>query len=112
MKKEYRKFIIGGVVAVVCVLLILLSVFTVLTGEVAIILGIIWFLSGVFFLKQSNINDMSGMFRSFKGTTLDLSSFDTSDVTNMSDMFSNYKATTLDLSRFNPNENNPDGDEE
>lgn len=72
-------------VAVVCVLLILLI--------------------GVFFLKHYNVNDMSGMFKNSKATTLDLSSFTTSDVTNMSDMF-NDSSETVDLSRFKIDRNN------
>lgn len=43
---------------------------------------------------------MCGMFGSSEATTLDLSSFDTSNVTNMSYMFFESAATTLDLSSF------------
>ena len=40
------------------------------------------------------------MFSNSQATTLDLSSFDTSNVTNMEYMFSSSKATTLDVSNF------------
>lgn len=46
------------------------------------------------------VTDMSYMFRNSSVTTLDLSSFDTSNVTNMSYMFESSSATTLDLSNF------------
>ena len=42
----------------------------------------------------SNVTDMSGMFINCSATSLDLSSFDTSNVTNMSGMFINCSATT------------------
>ena len=48
----------------------------------------------------SNVTNMSSMFSSSKATTLDVSNFDTSKVTDMSDMFSGSKATTLDVSNF------------
>jgi len=40
------------------------------------------------------------MFQGAKATTLNLSSFDTSNVTNMHGMFWGAEATTLDLSSF------------
>jgi surface protein len=43
---------------------------------------------------------MNNMFSDSKATTLDLSSFDTSNVTDMRYMFYFSKATTLDLSSF------------
>jgi len=43
---------------------------------------------------------MSNMFYYSSATTLDLSSFDTSNVTSMSYMFYYSSATTLDLSSF------------
>jgi surface protein len=43
---------------------------------------------------------MAYMFQDSRATTLDLSSFDTSNVVNMRSMFSNSRATTLDLSSF------------
>ena len=44
---------------------------------------------------------MGGMFWSSQATTLDLSSFDTSNVTDMSSMFrASQHTTTLDLSSF------------
>ena len=48
----------------------------------------------------SNVISMNSMFRSSSATTLDLSSFDTSKVTNMNSMFYDSSATTLDLSSF------------
>ena len=42
----------------------------------------------------SNVTDMSWMFEISAATSLDLSSFDTSNVTNMSWMFFGSKATT------------------
>lgn len=48
----------------------------------------------------SNVTDMGGMFWSSAATNLDLSSFDTSKVTNMSGMFFGIAATNLDLSSF------------
>ena len=48
----------------------------------------------------SNVTNMSYMFNESQATTLDLSNFDTSNVTNMSSMFSYSKATTLDVSNF------------
>ena len=47
------------------------------------------------------IVDMTAMFMSSKATSLDLSSFDTSNVDDMSFMFANSQATSLDLSSFN-----------
>ena len=40
------------------------------------------------------------MFKNARLTTLDLSSFDTTNVTDMSYMFKNARLTTLDLSSF------------
>ena len=42
----------------------------------------------------SNVIDMTNMFYNSTATTLDLSSFDTSNVTNMSNMFYGCSATT------------------
>ena len=53
-------------------------------------------------LREGNsVTNMYGMFEGSQATTLDLSSFDTSNVTNMGDMFQSSQATTLDLSSFN-----------
>ena len=49
----------------------------------------------------SNVVDMYAMFYNSKATTLDLSNFNTSNVTNMHSMFANAEATSLDLSSFN-----------
>ena len=49
----------------------------------------------------SNVKNMSLMFYNSQATTLDVSSFNTSNVTDMKYMFSNSQATTLDLSSFN-----------
>ena len=46
------------------------------------------------------ITDMRKMFYESNATSLDLSSFDTSNVTNMSRMFQGSQATSLDLSSF------------
>ena len=48
----------------------------------------------------TNVTNMDGMFLSSDATSLDLSSFNTSNITNISSMFWNSKATTLDLSSF------------
>ena len=48
----------------------------------------------------SNVTTMVSMFNGSNATTLDLSSFDTSKVTNMDNMFNGSNATTLDLSSF------------
>ena len=48
----------------------------------------------------SNVTDMSGMFRSAAATSLDLSNFDTRNVTIMAAMFEFSQATNLDLSNF------------
>ncbi len=48
----------------------------------------------------SNVTNMSQMFHSSKAITIDLSSFDTSNVTDMSSMFFQSQATSLDLSSF------------
>ena len=50
--------------------------------------------------NTSNVTLMYGMFRNTAVTTLDLSSFNTSNVTSMADMFHGSKLTTLDLSSF------------
>ena len=50
--------------------------------------------------NTSNVTDMSYMFAYSAATTLDLSNFDTSKVTNMMSMFFESKSTTLDLSNF------------
>ncbi len=53
------------------------------------------------------------MFRDSQATTLDLSSFDTSNVTNMGDMFLSSQATTgyartqTDADNFNSSSNKP-----
>ena len=49
----------------------------------------------------SNVTGMADMFNESAATSLDLSSFNTSKVTNMKYMFSGSAATNLDLSRFN-----------
>ncbi len=54
----------------------------------------------------SNVTDMSGMFFNSAATSIDLSSFDTSNVTDMSVMFKDSAATSLDLSSFT-NESSP-----
>ena len=46
------------------------------------------------------ITEMSSMFAGSNATSIDLSSFNTSDVTNMFQMFSNTKVTTLNLKGF------------
>ena len=48
----------------------------------------------------SNVTDMSDMFYYSQATSLDLSSFDTSNVTDMAFMFIGSQATSLDLSSF------------
>ena len=48
----------------------------------------------------SNVTNMSTMFVDSKATILDVSNFDTSKVTNMSSMFDGSQATTLDVSNF------------
>ena len=48
----------------------------------------------------SNVTNMYAMFYYCKATELDLSSFDTSKVTDMSFMFAENPATELDLSSF------------
>ena len=52
------------------------------------------------FIKDKPVISMRYMFYNSQATTLDLSSFDTSNVTNMSSMFHNSKETKLDLSNF------------
>ena len=50
----------------------------------------------------SQLTDMSRLFISYQGTSLDLSSWDTSNVTDMNSMFSEcMKITSLDLSSLN-----------
>ena len=48
----------------------------------------------------SNVTNMSTMFVDSKAIILDVSNFDTSKVTNMSSMFDGSQATTLDVSNF------------
>ncbi len=48
----------------------------------------------------SNVTSMSYMFYNSQATNLDLSSFDTSNVINMSSMFASSKVTNLDLTSF------------
>ena len=50
--------------------------------------------------NTSNVTNMDHMFYNSQATRLDLSSFNTSNVTNMDYMFYSSKATTLDLSSF------------
>ena len=50
--------------------------------------------------NTSNITDMSSMFERSAATVLDLSSFDTSNVTDMNHMFSGSKVNKLDVSNF------------
>ena len=52
------------------------------------------------YINNKPVVSMSHMFYYSKATSIDLSSFDTSNVTNMSDMFRNSAATTLDVSNF------------
>lgn len=58
---------------------------------------------------------MQSMFRGSKATTLDLSSFDTSNVTDMNYMFSStqvtigYARTQADADKFNSSSNKPTG---
>ena len=54
--------------------------------------------------NNKNVTSMSSMFRNSSATTLDLSSFDTSEVTDMRYMFRDSSATTLDLSSFDTSE--------
>ena len=51
--------------------------------------------------NTSNVTNMNRMFYNSQATRLDLSSFNTSNVTNMGSMFYNSQATRLDLSSFN-----------
>ena len=54
------------------------------------------------YINNKPVVSMSFMFAGSDATTIDLSSFNTSNVTNMSDMFGgDSSATTLDLSSFN-----------
>ena len=48
----------------------------------------------------SNVTNMVWMFSNSQATTIDVSNFDTSNVTNMAQMFFNSQATTLDVSNF------------
>ena len=50
--------------------------------------------------NTSNVTNMNGMFAGSAATTLDLSSFNTSNVIDMSYMFAGSAATVLDLSSF------------
>ena len=52
------------------------------------------------YINNKPITSMKYMFYKSQATTLDLSSFDTSNVTSMFNMFSNSQATTLDVSNF------------
>ena len=52
------------------------------------------------YINNKPVTNMRYMFKGSKATTLDLSSFDTSNVTDMSHMFYGSSATTLDLSSF------------
>ena len=52
-------------------------------------------------LDTANVTNMSKMFESYQGASLDLSHFDTSNVTNMSEMFEFYKGPQLDFSHLN-----------
>ena len=51
-------------------------------------------------INGKKITNMSCMFQNSKATSIDLSSFDTSNVTNMSYMFAYSAVTSLDLSNF------------
>mgnify|MGYP004619478269 FL=1 len=53
-----------------------------------------------YMVNDKYVTDMSRMFKGSQATSLDLSSFDTSNVTNMNSMFSGSQATSLDLSSF------------
>lgn len=56
---------------------------------------------GLEYLNTSEVTDMQGMFLEIALTSLDLSTFDTSNVTNMSIMFGqNHTLTSLNLSSF------------
>ncbi len=48
----------------------------------------------------SNVTSMSNIFRSSESTSIDVSNFDTSNVTDMGYMFHNSQATTIDVSNF------------
>ena len=52
------------------------------------------------YINNKPVVSMSHMFYYSKATSIDLSSFDTSNVTNMSDMFRNSAATSIDVSNF------------
>ena len=52
-------------------------------------------------INNKPVTSMRNMFDNSAATTLDLSSFDTSNVTNMRSMFSDSNVQTLDLSNFN-----------
>ena len=52
-------------------------------------------------LDTANVTNMSKMFESYQGASLDLSHFDTSNVTNMAGMFEFYKGPQLDFSHLN-----------
>ena len=65
--------------------------------------------------KLPEITDMSNMFLSCSATSLDLSSFNTSNVTNMYGMFGDCSATTgyartqADADKLNASSNKPAG---
>ena len=48
----------------------------------------------------SNVTSMSSMFRSSESTSIDVSNFDTSNVTDMGYMFHDSQTTTIDVSNF------------
>ena len=52
-------------------------------------------------LDTANVTNMSYMFESYQGASLDLSYFDTSNVTDMSGMFAGYQGPQLDFSHLN-----------
>ena len=52
------------------------------------------------YINNKPVVSMSYMFLDSQATSIDLSSFDTSNVVNMRNMFSSSQATTLDLSNF------------
>ena len=52
-------------------------------------------------LDTANVTNMSYMFESYQGASLDLSHFDTSNVTDMSGMFAGYQGPQLDFSHLN-----------
>ena len=52
-------------------------------------------------LDTANVTNISYMFESYQGASLDLSHFDTSNVTDMSGMFAGYQGPQLDFSHLN-----------